>query len=223
MATVIQIAYILHKGFIKYVPKSRIKGYEKGFATRKRFDTKFIVNFFTKYVDFDKWVNKPKEPYDEYLFDYWLYDVPALGVVATDLLWKFRRELKKDFKNKKDKPKTIKKPKQTKQESKDWFETPHIYFCGDGGCEIYEIDQKLIPEVEYQSKEEVLYRKDGTEKKYKIPSKKDIKEIDKYKAMLRAMTPEMRKELGGYIQKLEENENPKAKELIKNPKEKQLT
>jgi len=98
MATVIHIAYILHKGFMNYVPKNKIKNYEKEFATRKRFDSRFVIKFFPKYVDFNKWVNKLKEPYDEYLFDYWLYDIPVQGVVGTSNLWTYRNQLKKSSK-----------------------------------------------------------------------------------------------------------------------------
>ncbi len=148
MATVIQIAYILHKGFIKYVPKSRIKGYEKGFATRKRFDTKFIVNFFPKYVDFDKWVNKLKESYDEYLFDYWLYDIPVQGVVGTSNLWTYRNQLKKDFKIKKNKPKKTKKPKQTSLNLKDRNDISEGFLCGPGGCVAVKFDSNSESETE---------------------------------------------------------------------------
>lgn len=148
MATVIQIAYILHKGFMKYVPKNRIKGYENGFANRKRFDTKFIVNFFPKYVDFTKWVNKPKEPYDLYLFDYWLYDIPVEGVVGTSNLWTYRNQLKKDFKIKKDKPKKTKKPKQPKLNSKDWYDTFDGFLCGPGGCKAVKFDSNSESETE---------------------------------------------------------------------------
>lgn len=129
MATVILIAYTLHKGFMNYVPKNKIKNYEKEFAIRNRFDSRFVMKFFPRYVDFDKWANKPKEPYDKYLFDYWLRDIPVQGVIFTSNLLVYRDELEKDYKLKKDKPKKTKK-----QKSKVRHGISGGFICGPGGC-----------------------------------------------------------------------------------------
>jgi hypothetical protein len=76
----------LYLGLLNYVPNKRRKDYTDEFTSRKSYNTKFALKFFPKYIDFEKWSKKPKKPYDINLINYWIYEVPEVGLRYTPLL-----------------------------------------------------------------------------------------------------------------------------------------
>lgn len=77
--------YICFEGFLPYVANRNKRKYKDEFANRKQYTQKFALQFFPKYVNFEKHIKNPKEPYDTLLFNYWLIEVPVLGIANTAL------------------------------------------------------------------------------------------------------------------------------------------
>ena len=86
MAKIEPIAHILYEGLRIYVPKSKITEYDKEFSSRKVFTSKFVKEFFPKYINFNYWIKKPKQIEDIRLLNYFIVEVPVLGVTWTNLL-----------------------------------------------------------------------------------------------------------------------------------------
>lgn len=80
------IIYVSYRVFYKYVTNKNKKDYKEEFYRSKRYDSRFALKFFPKYIDFEKHAKKPKNPYDILLINYWIIEVPVLGVKKTDLL-----------------------------------------------------------------------------------------------------------------------------------------
>lgn len=76
----------LYLGLLDYVPNRRKKEYTDEYTSRKSYNTKFALRFFPKYIDFEKWSKKPKKPFDINLINYWIYEVPEVGLKYTPLL-----------------------------------------------------------------------------------------------------------------------------------------
>ncbi len=123
MATIESITYTLFDGLSDYVPNRKKKEYTDEFNSRKTFNTKFALNFFPKYIDFEKWSKNPKNPYDILLINYWMIEVPLIGLKYSNLLGSYdrgNRILNKRLKNKKNSTIKIrsvkkKKPKPTRE------------------------------------------------------------------------------------------------------------
>jgi hypothetical protein len=81
-----RIAITLYEGLRCYVPKSKKEEYDQVFASRKTFNSKFITEFFPKYVNFKYWIKKPKNEEDILLLNYFVIEVPVLGVTWSHLL-----------------------------------------------------------------------------------------------------------------------------------------
>ena len=124
MATIESITHTLFVGLYDYVANRNKKSYREEFAKRKTYNTKFALEFFPKYVDFEKWSKNPKDPYDILLINYWMIEVPVVGLKYTNLFGSYSRGnrlLNKRLKNKKNsaiKIRSVKKkcPKPTKEE-----------------------------------------------------------------------------------------------------------
>ncbi len=86
MTTVESVINDLYIGLLDYVPNKHKKEYVEEFTSRKSYNTKFALKFFPKYIDFEKWSKKPKKPYDINLINYWIYEVPEVGLSYTHLL-----------------------------------------------------------------------------------------------------------------------------------------
>lgn len=84
-----EIAIILYNGFRPYVHHSKKEDYDNSFLSRKKYDSKFIKEFFPQYVNEKVWVSKPKEKRDTYLFNYFFVEVPTMGLVYTNLLKRY--------------------------------------------------------------------------------------------------------------------------------------
>ncbi|WKK66521.1 hypothetical protein [Lutimonas zeaxanthinifaciens] len=80
MPTVKKIAIVLFNGLYDYVPKDKLEEYNNEFFQRQRFDARFVMKFFPRYIDFEKWVKNPKQEYDVLLFNYWLTEVCTYGL-----------------------------------------------------------------------------------------------------------------------------------------------
>ncbi len=89
MPTQQDIALILFNGFRPYVPLSKLEYYDDEFTKRRRYAPKFISEVFPKYINFDYWNSRPKEKRDTYLFNYYLIEVPNLGLKYTPLLKRY--------------------------------------------------------------------------------------------------------------------------------------
>jgi hypothetical protein len=85
MTTVESVINDLYIGLLDYVPNKHKKEYVEEFTSRKSYNTKFALKFFPKYIDFEKWSKKPKKPYDINLINYWIYEVPEVGLKYTSL------------------------------------------------------------------------------------------------------------------------------------------
>ncbi|MEG3657307.1 hypothetical protein V5097_07830 [Arenibacter palladensis] len=86
MAKIEPVARRLYEGLRPYVPKSKVHEYDNEFASRKMFTSKFVKEFFPKYVNFNYWIKKPKKEEDIRLLNYFIVEVPVLGVTWTKLL-----------------------------------------------------------------------------------------------------------------------------------------
>tara|TARA_R110000822_G_scaffold301477_1_gene425311 strand:+ start:2772 stop:3086 length:315 start_codon:yes stop_codon:yes gene_type:complete len=86
MAKIEPIARKLYEGLMIYVPKSKITEYDKEFSSRKVFTSKFVKEFFPKYINFNYWIKKPKREEDIRLLNYFIVEVPVLGVKWTNSL-----------------------------------------------------------------------------------------------------------------------------------------
>ncbi|MDP3946512.1 MAG: hypothetical protein Q8Q51_11520 [Lutibacter sp.] len=91
MATIESITYTLFDGLSDYVPNRKKKEYSDEFYSRKTFNTKFALKFFPKYIDFEKWSKNPKDPYDILLINYWMIEVPVIGLKYSNLLGSYTR------------------------------------------------------------------------------------------------------------------------------------
>lgn len=100
MATKERIAFELQKAFRPYVSKKNLPQYEKEFSSRKMYTSKFIEKFFPKYIDFKKYWKEPKETHHSLLFNYFLIEIPEVGVESTAIFWRYLSEEKKFKKNK---------------------------------------------------------------------------------------------------------------------------
>ena len=80
MPTIEKIAFILYDGLYDYVPRSKQKNYHTEFCKQRRFNSKFVLEFFPKYINFERWAKKPKHEYDALLFNYWLTEVCTYGL-----------------------------------------------------------------------------------------------------------------------------------------------
>lgn len=89
MARQQDIALILYRGFRPYVSKAKLEYYDNEFLSKKRYSSKFIMEVFPKYVNYDLWISKPKEKRDTYLFNYYFVEVPVCGLVYTPLLRRY--------------------------------------------------------------------------------------------------------------------------------------
>lgn len=95
MPTIKSIINILFIGLREYVSKKRLVEYEKEYWDRKTYDRKFADRFFPKYIDFDKWAKKPKNSIDILLLNYWIFEVPEVGLTNTRLLKDYTRGINK--------------------------------------------------------------------------------------------------------------------------------
>ena len=91
MATIESISYTLFDGLYPYVANRNKKAYRVEFEKRKTFNTKFALEFFPKYIDFEKWSKNPKDPYDILLINYWMIEVPVIGLKYSNLLGSYTR------------------------------------------------------------------------------------------------------------------------------------
>lgn len=91
MATIESITHTLYVGLYDYVANRNKKAYREEFNSRKTFSTKFALEFFPKYIDFEKWSKKPKDPYDMLLINYWMIEVPVIGLKYSNLLGSYSR------------------------------------------------------------------------------------------------------------------------------------
>lgn len=72
-----------------YVPEERLIDYQTRYASRKSHNTKFALSFFPKYIDFEKAIKNPFSPYDALLLNYWIIEVPNIGLRGSKLLWDY--------------------------------------------------------------------------------------------------------------------------------------
>ena len=86
MASKQTIIETLYFGLIDYVPKKKLIDYKNEFSSRKTHNTKFALSFFPKYIDFDRAIKKPKQPYDTLLLNYWIIEVPNNGLKGSRLI-----------------------------------------------------------------------------------------------------------------------------------------
>lgn len=124
MATIESITFTLYDGLYHYVANRNKKAYREEFNKRKTYNTKFALEFFPKYIDFEKWSKNPKDPYDIVLINYWMIEVPVVGLRYTNLFGSYTRGnsvISRRLKKKTDsamKIRSVKKknPKPTKEE-----------------------------------------------------------------------------------------------------------
>ncbi|UMB59221.1 hypothetical protein MHL31_09020 [Lutibacter sp. A80] len=117
MATIESITITLYNGLYPYVANRNKKAYREEFEKRKTFNTKFALEFFPKYIDFEKWSKNPKDPYDMLLINYWMIEVPIVGLKYTNLYGSYlngNRILNKHLKNKTNSPIKIRNIKKKK-------------------------------------------------------------------------------------------------------------
>jgi len=76
----------LYNGLMPYVANRNKKKYKEEFESRKLYTKKFAMQFFPKYINFEKWVKQPKKPYDILLINYWLIEVPVNGIKYSSLI-----------------------------------------------------------------------------------------------------------------------------------------
>ena len=91
----IQIIEQSYMGFRPYVAMESIELYDNSFFHRKSHNLKFALSFFNKYLDLEVIGNDLKHPYDIFLINYWLYEVPDTGLKTTKLLKKYTNGRKK--------------------------------------------------------------------------------------------------------------------------------
>jgi hypothetical protein len=122
MATLEEIAIISYQGLYKYVPNRNKKKFRDEFVGKKRYTSKFLLAVFPKYIDFEKWSKNPKNEYDIILINYWLIEVPNVGLKRTQLFNSYngankiinKRIKDKESKKKKENNKRLKKPAKIK-------------------------------------------------------------------------------------------------------------
>jgi len=118
MAIIESIVFTLFDGLYDYVPNRKKKEYTDEFNSRKTLNTKFALSFFPKYIDFEKWSKNPKDPYDTLLINYWMIEVPVIGLKYSNLLGSYSRGnriLNKRLKKKSNSPVKIRSVKKKKQ------------------------------------------------------------------------------------------------------------
>lgn len=107
---IIQTLYI---GFMPYVANRNIRKYKEEFTNRKTYTRKFALEFFNKYINFDKWVKEPKKPYDILLINYWIIEVPVNGIKYSSLIkdyeWQRNKYINQWLRDEKKKQKKQKK------------------------------------------------------------------------------------------------------------------
>ncbi|MFX0555814.1 hypothetical protein ACOCEA_03405 [Maribacter sp. CXY002] len=86
MSTIQGIARTLYQGFRPYISKAKLEKYDEEFNSKKMYTSKFVLNFFPKYVNEKVWMKKPKERRDTYLFNYFFIEVPVIGLKHSKLL-----------------------------------------------------------------------------------------------------------------------------------------
>ena len=86
MSTIQIISKTLYEGFRPYVRKGKLERYDAEFNSKKLYTSKFILDFFPRYVNEKVWMKKPKERRDTYLFNYFFIEVPTIGLKYTKLL-----------------------------------------------------------------------------------------------------------------------------------------
>ncbi len=113
MTTVESVINDLYIGLLDYVPNKHKKEYVEEFTSRKSYNKKFALRFFPKYIDFEKWSKKPKKPYDINLINYWIYEVPEIGLKYTSLFCGYFNENNEYLVNRiKDEKRKILNPKK---------------------------------------------------------------------------------------------------------------
>ncbi|WP_282031714.1 hypothetical protein [Winogradskyella eximia] len=83
---------VLYYGLMPYVANRNKQNYKDEFNSRKTHNQKFALQFFPKYINFDKWIKQPKQPYDILLLNYWIIEVPVKGVTYSKLIGNYQRE-----------------------------------------------------------------------------------------------------------------------------------
>jgi hypothetical protein len=94
METVQTISKTLYLGFRTYVPKGKLEKHDKEFMSKKLYTSKFILDFFPKYVNEKTWMKKPKQRKDTYLFNYFFIEVPSIGLKNSKLLASYNCDTK---------------------------------------------------------------------------------------------------------------------------------
>ncbi len=89
MARLEDIALILYEGFMPYVAKNKREEYADLFVSRKRYTSKFLLEFFPKFVNETKGLRKPKETRDIYLFNYYFIEVPVMGFKKSQIFYRY--------------------------------------------------------------------------------------------------------------------------------------
>jgi hypothetical protein len=90
--TLQNIIETLYVGLMPYVANRNKRKYKDEYTSRKTHTTKFALQFFPKYINFDKWVKEPKQPYDILLINYWLIEVPTNGFKNSTLIKDYDRQ-----------------------------------------------------------------------------------------------------------------------------------
>ena len=91
MAKVEYIINVLYEGLYDYVPNSKKKEYRSEFNSRKSYTSKFALDFFPRFIDFEKWSKNPKDQYDIILINYWMIEVPIIGLKSSQLFASYNR------------------------------------------------------------------------------------------------------------------------------------
>lgn len=91
MAKVKYIITVLYEGLYDYVPNRKKKDYRNEFNNRNRYTSKFALDFFPRFIDFEKWSKNPKHEYDIILINYWLIEVPNIGLKSSQLFTSYIR------------------------------------------------------------------------------------------------------------------------------------
>lgn len=89
MEKIQHIIKVLYDGLYHYVPNRKKKDFREEFRSRKSFTTKFALDFFPRYIDFEKWSKNPKKPYDIILINYWMFEVPDIGLKSSELFFSY--------------------------------------------------------------------------------------------------------------------------------------
>ncbi|WP_418636855.1 hypothetical protein [Winogradskyella sp.] len=91
MAKVEYIINVLYEGLYDYVPNRKKKEYRNEFNSRKSYTSKFALDFFPRFIDFEKWSKNPKDQYDIILINYWMIEVPISGLKSSQLFASYNR------------------------------------------------------------------------------------------------------------------------------------